>query len=72
MVYPKAGRTWDAASRGWIGSSSLGDYGTMADDWHRGGARWTGGCCGTTPDDIATIRDGIGSLDPGRDHPEVF
>jgi homocysteine S-methyltransferase len=72
VVYPNAGRTWDAASRGWIGSSSLGDYGTMAADWRRRGARWIGGCCGTTPDDIATIRDGIGSLDPGRDHPEVF
>jgi homocysteine S-methyltransferase len=60
VVYPNAGRSWDAESRRWVGLSSLDDYGTMAADWRRRGAGWIGGCCGTTPEDIAKLRDSDG------------
>ncbi len=56
VVYPNSGQHWDAESRAWIGRSSTDDYSTLARDWHRRGARWIGGCCGTTPDDIAQLR----------------
>lgn len=56
VVYPNAGRAWDAERRAWVGSSTLGDYGAMAAGWRRRGARWIGGCCGTTPADIASLR----------------
>jgi homocysteine S-methyltransferase len=63
VVYPNAGRTWDAGSRAWVGSSSMGDYGAMAAEWRRRGARWIGGCCGTTPDDIRRCATAIVSRD---------
>lgn len=56
VVYPNSGRTWDAGGRAWTGQSSIGDYGTLAHDWQRRGAGWIGGCCGTTPEDIARVR----------------
>jgi homocysteine S-methyltransferase len=56
VAYPNSGQQWDAEGRAWIGRSSIGDYGTLAVDWHRRGARWLGGCCGTSPADIAQLR----------------
>lgn len=61
VVYPNSGRTWDAEARVWKGSSSIDDYGTLARDWQRRGARWIGGCCGTTPADIAQVRAALTS-----------
>jgi homocysteine S-methyltransferase len=62
VVYPNSGQHWDAEDRAWIGRSSTGDFGTLARDWHRRGARWIGGCCGTTPEDIAHLRAALASL----------
>lgn len=56
VVYPNSGRQWDAEARCWAGRSSLDEVGTLTVDWYRRGARWIGGCCGTTPDDIAQVR----------------
>ena len=56
VVYPNSGRQWDAEARCWAGRSSLGEVGALAVDWYRRGARWIGGCCGTTPEDIAQVR----------------
>lgn len=61
VVYPNSGQHWDPEGRVWIGRSSVGDYGTLARDWHRRGARWIGGCCGTTPEDIALLRAALAS-----------
>jgi len=54
VVYPNSGRRWDAAARHWIGASHL-DPAAMVPQWRRAGAQWIGGCCGTTPQDIASI-----------------
>ena len=56
VVYPNSGRQWDAVGRAWTGRSSIGDYGALAVEWHRRGATWLGGCCGTTPADIGRVR----------------
>jgi len=56
VIYPNAGRTWDAASRGWRGGSDLEHFAELGRKWRASGASWIGGCCGTTPSDIATLR----------------
>lgn len=61
VVYPNSGQHWDAEGRAWTGRSSIGDYRALAADWHRRGARWLGGCCGTTPADIAQLRAALAS-----------
>ncbi len=53
VVYPNTGETWDAATRTWHGGAA-----PLADDapaWVAAGARLVGGCCRSTPDDIAGI-----------------
>jgi len=56
VVYPNSGQHWDAERRAWTGRSSTAAFGTLARGWYRRGARWIGGCCGTTPEDIAQLR----------------
>ena len=63
VVYPNSGQQWDADGRVWTGRSSTSDYGELAVEWHRRGARWLGGCCGTTPADIARMRAAL-TADP--------
>lgn len=56
VVYPNAGRKWDAVNRRWLGAAENADFATLAQEWFDAGARWIGGCCGTTPDDICRLR----------------
>ena len=53
VVYPNSGETYDAADKSWHGMAE--DFGTMAQRWHSAGARLIGGCCRTTPREIAEI-----------------
>lgn len=53
VVYPNSGERWDAASRTWRGEP--GSAFTDVDDWVDAGARLVGGCCRTTPTDIAAL-----------------
>jgi homocysteine S-methyltransferase len=55
LVYPNSGRSWDAQTRQWQGAPEPA-AGLPAAEWLRAGARWFGGCCGTTPRDIAKLR----------------
>lgn len=53
VAYPNTGETWDAATRTWHGGAAA-----LADDapaWIAAGARLVGGCCRSTPADIAAI-----------------
>lgn len=53
VVYPNTGETWHAATRTWHGGAA-----PLADDapaWVAAGARLVGGCCRSTPADIAAI-----------------
>jgi homocysteine S-methyltransferase len=56
VAYPNRGQQWDAARRAWSGPASTADWATLARQWHNAGARWLGGCCGTTPAEIAALR----------------
>jgi homocysteine S-methyltransferase len=56
LVYPNGGDRWDAESRRWeCDASAKVDWGLLAEKWFIAGARLIGGCCRTTPADIAKI-----------------
>ena len=54
VVYPNSGETWDAAVRCWVGTADR--FTAYVPGWLRAGARWVGGCCRTTPEDIRRVR----------------
>ncbi len=55
IVYPNGGSTYNALTKTWDGLGSNASFGKMAYSWHQKGARIIGGCCQTTPEDIAHI-----------------
>ncbi|XP_073520329.1 uncharacterized protein [Phyllobates terribilis] len=55
IVYPNSGEKWDH-NMGWQGSHTDKALSAYASEWVQLGARWIGGCCRTTPTDIASIR----------------
>jgi len=55
IVYPNGGSTYNALTKTWDGLSKSSSYGKMAYTWYEKGARIIGGCCQTTPEDIAQI-----------------
>lgn len=56
IAYPNGGDRWDASTRRWVTEAPGAGYraGTVA-GWASLGASWLGGCCGTTPADIAGL-----------------
>lgn len=60
VAYPNSGERWDAATRQWHGDAGVPAASARA--WRDAGARLIGGCCRTTPFDIAALaaalRDG--------------
>lgn len=55
IVYPNSGEVYDVTTRTWTGDPSADAFAAMAREWHRLGAQIIGGCCRTTPADIAAI-----------------
>ena len=55
LVYPNSGEQYDAAHKQWHGNPSASHFAEQARGWHARGARLIGGCCRTSPDDIAAI-----------------
>ena len=53
VVYPNSGEMYDVHERRWYGAAA--DFGTEARRWRAAGARLIGGCCRTTPREIADI-----------------
>ena len=53
VAYPNTGETWDAATRTWHGGAA--PLASAAPSWVAAGARLVGGCCRSTPADIAAI-----------------
>jgi homocysteine S-methyltransferase len=54
VVYPNAGDTWDAQSRGWRPGAG-GDVRGELPRWLAAGAQMIGGCCGTGPEHLARL-----------------
>lgn len=67
VVYPNSGEVWDAASRTWHGDATA----TFADvdAWLGAGARLIGGCCRTTPEDIAGLAGRLARRREAARHP---
>lgn len=56
VAYPNSGEQYDAVAKRWIqGSRSCHSLDHYLDDWLQAGARLIGGCCRTTPADIARL-----------------
>ncbi len=55
VVYPNSGESFSAADKSWHGEGTHAHYGDLSVNWHRAGADILGGCCRTTPADIAQI-----------------
>ena len=53
ILYPNGGAHYDALRKTWSGPSL--SHAHMARTWHALGARLIGGCCQTTPEDIAHV-----------------
>lgn len=56
IAYPNGGDTWDAERRRWAGSDTADQFRPPdVASWNDLGATWLGGCCGTSPQDIARL-----------------
>jgi homocysteine S-methyltransferase len=55
IAYPNGGDRWDATVRAWVSGSGGAFDPSAAAGWSEHGAAWIGGCCGTTPRDIAYL-----------------
>ena len=65
IVYPNGGGEWDAASKTWGAADPASEtLAQRAGDWRARGARLIGGCCRTTPADIAALARALGRPDP--------
>jgi homocysteine S-methyltransferase len=56
MVYPNSGEIWDARNHCWRMPKNLLSIPDQLTNWYQAGARIIGGCCRTSPDQIARIR----------------
>ena len=55
LAYPNSGERWDAVTQCWLPGSGVADFAAAAQRWYAAGARLIGGCCRTTPADIAAL-----------------
>ncbi len=64
VAYPNSGERWNAVTRGWDGAADgrrLVDWASINAD---AGVTWMGGCCRTTPADIAALATHVRELGP--------
>ncbi|MCM1013760.1 MULTISPECIES: homocysteine S-methyltransferase [unclassified Brevibacterium] len=64
IAYPNSGETYDAATMRWTTGAATPAAWPVA-TWTRLGARLIGGCCRTTPDDIAVLAGRLRASSPG-------
>ncbi len=65
LIYPNSGETWSAAARVWEGHAAAdGALTRGAKGWLAAGATVIGGCCRTTPRDIAVLRATLSRSSP--------
>ncbi len=55
LAYPNSGEVYEAASHSWSGKSVLSEVESGAARWIAAGASVVGGCCRTTPSDMAAL-----------------
>ncbi|MEX0983789.1 MAG: homocysteine S-methyltransferase [Actinomycetota bacterium] len=55
VAYPNLGSTWEAETKTWRAEGPRPAFGDESVRWREAGATIVGGCCGTSPEDIAAI-----------------
>jgi homocysteine S-methyltransferase len=55
IVYPNSGEIYDTKAHAWREGPIRSGFAAAAPEWYRAGARIIGGCCRTTPADIAAL-----------------
>jgi homocysteine S-methyltransferase len=60
LVYPNRGEHWDSVARCWVPNSGVEGFEEYVLRWYEAGARLIGGCCRTTPADIAAMAAAFG------------
>ena len=66
LVYPNSGEHYNATKSDWDGHPVYESFGEEAKEWYEAGARLLGGCCRTTPEDIAVIASWVRSSSGSR------
>ena len=61
VVYPNSGDVWNAETRCWIPGAAAFDFAASAREWVAAGASLVGGCCRTSPTDIAALSEWVRS-----------
>jgi homocysteine S-methyltransferase len=56
VLYPNAGREWDALNKKWLGDQSSAFTEEQISEWRAAGASIIGGCCGVGPGDIQELK----------------
>ena len=56
VVYPNSGRSWNAKTKEWEGSSETGFDELLIKSWILAGAQIIGGCCGIGADEILNLK----------------
>lgn len=59
IVYPNNGDRYDPTTKTWEKVTDAPQFSELVPQWLAAGARIIGGCCRTTPDDIATIKASV-------------
>jgi homocysteine S-methyltransferase len=55
VVYPNSGRSWNANTKEWEGSSEAGFSELLVKSWISAGAQIIGGCCGIGADEVSNL-----------------
>lgn len=63
IVYPNNGDTYNPSSKTWVANPHAASFTDLVPEWVTAGAAIIGGCCRTSPTDIATIRVAIDELE---------
>ena len=59
VAYPNSGERYDPSTKCWAGGRTGSSLAARAGGWRARGARLIGGCCRTTPRDIAVLRGAL-------------
>lgn len=59
LAYPNSGETYDPVTKTWCEASADNNLGSWAPRWVGAGARMLGGCCRTSPADIAELAQAV-------------
>jgi len=54
VVYPNSGEAYENGE--WVAGKNKKNIADFASSWYKAGAKWIGGCCRTTPNDITALR----------------